>query len=282
MLSFDCKRALCIFIGAGALATAALAETSIQIGAHGGGNSRSNGQTFADSVKVASGYMSASNIGASGSIFTGGLACPGLLCPATASGPGANATATFDMNRAHLGVQAYASANPPEVSKGEGSATINVSDVLFVQPGSLTFNIHLSFALGASGPNDTFSSYKFGLVLFTDPDFPMQLFNFSAWDDPNHAITDAADSTRGARVTIDRDLLLGPGNVTTQDIALAAGGTVYQTSVVVPFMYRDGWNLQIYDRAEAEAQTTGTASVSSLNSGYLGITGNYSSAAGYN
>jgi hypothetical protein len=57
---------------------------------------------------------------------------------------------------------------------------------------------------------------------------------------------------------------------------------VFNISIEVPApVLSQGMEFGIYNYAQAESEDSNNASVSSLNSGYVGIDGNYSSFEGY-
>lgn len=272
--------------GALTLSTAAMADISFIISAGGiGVDGNTDTTSFDSSVKQVSGHMFA-GVGqgsGGGSVILGPLPCLSVqLCGLQAATIGSNAAGTVDMNSGHLGVGGRAWASPP-VSKDHGRVSLNVDDFLS-GTGSLTFNVRINVGLDATNIDaDTFSTYAFRLSVKT-PDFIQPFFEFEAWDDPHYETTDLSMPSRGSFSTISR-FWNGPGDVTTTISPHIPG--VFQTSVVVPFDLSGSMHLLIHNSAVAEAhndpRTPGGsfASVSSLNSGYLGIVGNYTSASGY-
>lgn len=260
----------CACAGALALSTAAMAEIHMTISARGSGLVADT-REFDDSVSQVSGSMFAGTPGAGGSIHAGPLACPDDLCGPSVSWPGANAAATVDMTIGHLGVAARAWANPPEVYDAQGNASVNVLDTLY-PTGTLTFKVRVNVDLSAGSGGETFSFYQFGLALGSG-DNKQRLFDFQAWDDPDGESPYDVEG-RGASFAINR---FWEGS---QESGTASVDSVFEMSVEVPFM-GNSLALEIYNFASAQAEDGASASVSSLNSGYLGIEGSYSSAAGY-
>lgn len=260
-----------------AAAPAAQAEIRLHIAADSSGGLASDEVVFEPPVKKASGYMFAGTGDGGGSIQEGPLSCPSDLCGPVAIAPGATAAGSVDMTVGRVGVAARAWSNPPEVYDAQGLSSIHVNDTLFAN-GNLTFHIRVDVGLNASNGEDTFAEYDFALTLSDNPDEMHTLFSFSAWDNPNDE--PGAPEGRGAAYQVDR-FWEGPGNVTGE--VLDEVPSVFSISIEMPAgVLSQGMEFGIYNFAQAESEDSNSASVSSLNSGYVGIAGNYSSFEGYN
>ncbi|MDN3922740.1 PEP-CTERM sorting domain-containing protein [Roseateles violae] len=254
---------------------AARAEIRVSVAAEAD-HSASDQVVFDDAVKKASGYMFAAPSGAGGSVEPGLLdGCPPIVC-GQALTPGATAAASADMSLGHLGVAARGWSNPPELYNAQGLSVVQVRDTLFAN-GTLSFNIRVNLGLNASQGEDTFARYEFSLWLRTDPDTIETFFGFSAWDNPSGA-SNLVPEGRGASAFTKR-FWDGPGQGSYQDFDEVP--SVFTISIAVPAASISGKEFGIANLAQAEAEDSNTASVSSLNSGWLGISGDYASAAGY-
>lgn len=262
-----------------AAAPAAQAEIRLHIAATGGGGTASDEVVFENPTLRASGYMFAASNGvggSGGSIDEGLLPCPDDVCGPVATAPGAAAAGFADMTVGRVGVAARAWSNPPEVVDAQAFSAIHVTDTLSAS-GNVTFHIRIDLDLNASDGQDTFAEYDFMVTLSENPDEMHTLFGFTAWDNPNDE--SGAPPGRGASYQIDR-FWEGPGHVTFEDLATVP--PVLAISIEVPAgVLSDGMELRIYNFGQAESEDSNTASVSSLNSGYVGITGDYSSIEGY-
>ena len=258
-------------------ASAAQAEFRLSVAASAH-SSASDERSFDDTVKRATGYMFADQSNANGSIHEGGPdVCPPIVCGQAAT-PGATAAATVDMNTGHMGVAARAWTNPPKPHAAQSFSVVDVSDRLFAS-GNLTFHIRVDFGLDASQGDDTFALYQFSLTMRDTADAIHTLFGLSAWDDPK-GDSPWGVSGRGASTFVER-FWEGPGQGSHQEFTTVP--SVFSISIDVPASVFDGGiDLGIRNYAKAESEDSNNASVSSLNSGYLGITGNYASSAGYN
>lgn len=236
----------------------------------------SDQRSFDDTVKKATGYVFADFSNEGGSIHEGGPnGCPVIVC-GQALTPGATAAATVDMNIGHVGVAARGWASPP-TNAAQGLSVVDVSDTLFAS-GNVTFDIRVNFGLDASQGDDTFALYEFSLMMREDADQMRTLFALSAWDDPK-GDSHWGVSGRGASSFVDR-FWEGPGQGNYHEFATVP--SVFSISIDVPASVFDGGtDVVIHNYAKAESEDSNFASVSSLNSGYLGITGNYVSSAGY-
>jgi hypothetical protein len=257
-----------------AAAPAAQAEIRLHIAATGGG-SASDEVVFEEPVKQASGHMFAGVGDGGGSIEEGLLGCPSTVCGPVAATPGATAAGFADMTVGRVGVAARAWSNPPEIHDAQAFSSIHVNDTLFAS-GNLTFHIRVDLGLNASHGEDTFAGYDFVLTLVDDPDFPQTLFAFSAWDDPTG---ENGVPGRGASYEVNR-FWEGPGNITGE--LLSPVPSVFTISIDVPAIaLGQSIDFGIYNFAQAESDDSNSASVSSLNSGYVGIEGSYASSEGY-
>lgn len=293
MPGFKFKRLFraCVCAGALSLSTAAMAKIDINVTAGSQGEESGFGGDngiFNPPVKQASGYGFAGPGGGGGGVLQGPLACPGLACDPAASTPGANAAATVNMNVGHFGVSARAWANPPEVGRAYGRTVLYVTDEVF-GTGLLTFDIRIDVALGAGSgdsSSDSFGDFAFNLAHRQDQDHLLPFFEFSAWDDPtrDRSIEHGGEvlplPTSGAFVRI-TTFWEGPGQGSFEVFEIVPG--VFETSIVVPLSFFQGNTLYLeaYNSAAAEAEGSANASVSSLNSGWLGIKGDYTSASGF-
>lgn len=278
MLGFDRRPRLGALVVAVALAAApaAQAEIRLHIAATGSNAAASDEVVFEAPVKKASGHMFAGSSGEGGSIEEGLLSCPDFICGPGASTPGASAAGSVDMTVGRVGVAARAWSNPPEVHYAQAFSSIQVSDTLFAS-GSVTFHIRVDVGLHASNGEDTFAEYDFVLTLSDNPDEMHTLFSFQAWDNPNDE--PGAPAGRGAAWQIDRFWEV-PGNVTGEELDHVP--PVFSTSIEVPAgVLSHSMEFGIYNFAQAESEDSNNASVSSLNSGYVGIAGNYDSFEGY-